>query len=72
MKRCWLKILNERISLEEKKKHDYFREFDLNKVLKKGNGPIITQKKEESPKENISKEEAEKRELISLFISIEI
>ena len=35
----------ERISLEEKKKHGYFREFDLNKVLKKGNGPIITQKR---------------------------
>ena len=55
---------DERISLEEKKKHGYFREFELNKVLKKGNGPIITQKKEESPKENISKEEAEKRELM--------
>ena len=57
----------ERISLEEMKKHGYFREFDFNKVLKKGYGPIISQKKEkkeESQRDKLSKEEAEKRELM--------
>ena len=43
---------DERISLEEKKKHDYFREFDFNNILKKGYGPIITQKRK---KRRISK-----------------
>ena len=57
----------ERISLEEMKKHGYFREFDFNKVLKKGYGPIISQKKEkkeDSQRDKLSKEEAEKRELM--------
>ena len=58
----------ERISLEEIKKHPYFRDFDFNKALKKGYGPIITEKKktkvEDANEENLSKEDLEKREFL--------
>ena len=59
---------DDRISLEDMKKHPYFRNLDFNKVLKKEYGPIITEKKNHKIQDNIgeqlSKEELEKRELI--------
>ena len=68
LEKILVKNPEERISLEEIKKHSYFREFDFNRALKKGYGPIITQKKvtktEQAPKDKLSEEEAEKRELI--------
>ena len=59
---------DERISLEDMKKHPYFRDLDFNKVLKKEYGPIITEKKnhkiQDNSGEQLSKEELEKRELM--------
>ena len=58
----------ERISIEDIKKHPYFKGLDFNKVLKKEYGPIITEKKinktEGFPEEQLSKEEKEKREFM--------
>ena len=58
----------ERISLEDIKKHPYFRDFDFNKALKKSYGPIITEKKKKKEgdvqEENLSKEELEKKEFM--------
>ena len=59
---------NNRISLEDIKKHPYFKDIDFNKVLKKEYGPIITEKINKKPQneldENLSKEEEEKIELM--------
>ena len=58
----------ERISLEDIKKHSYFRDFDFNKALRKGYGPIITEKKitklEDINREELSKDDLEKKELM--------
>ena len=64
-----IKEPEKRISIEEIKKHPYFKDIDFDKVLKKQYGPIITQKKEillleNYEDENLSQEEREKKELI--------
>ena len=62
-----VKIPEERISLEEMKKHPYFKFIDFNKVLRKEYGPIITEKvskAEEDDDNNLNEEELENRQLI--------
>ena len=57
----------ERISLEEMKKHPYFKFIDFNKVLRKEYGPIITEKEskaEEEDDNNLNEEKLENRQLI--------
>jgi serine/threonine protein kinase len=59
-----------RISLEEIKKHPYFKTLDFNKVLRKEYGPIITEKNilnkadEDLINKNLNTEELEKIELM--------
>ena len=68
LEKILVKNPEERISLEEIKKHPYFRDFDFNKALKKGYGPILTEKKarklDNTNVEKLSKDELEKRELM--------
>ena len=58
---------DDRLSLEEIKRHPYFKDFDFKKVLNKGYGPIITEKKIttiDDEEKNLSKEDLERRELM--------
>ena len=58
---------DDRLSLEEIKRHPYFKDFDFKKVLNKGYGPIITEKKIttiDDEQKNLSKEDLERRELM--------
>ena len=69
LEKILVKNPEERISIEEMKKHPYFKNIDFNKVLKKAYGPIITEKKtskinDDISDKKISEEELEKRELM--------
>ena len=68
LEKILVKNPEERISLEEIKKHPYFKNIDFNKVLKKAYGPIITEKKiskiDDDSNKKINGEELEKKELM--------